>query len=347
MKIVHIILTHSFAGSERYAVELANTQAEQHQVTVILHQRGCEQRANAIRHRLSDKVQVLVVDGWKFFAIWQARKLIRALEPDVAHAHLSAGCRVLQGLKGVCLRVATLHICYKKQQHAKLDALIAIAPWQLDAIPEPLKNHSIQLDNWTNTHLKAPGTKAELRQKLGLSDNELIFGTLGRVEQTKGHEVLVQAFLKANIPNARLVIVGDGKAMPALKKLLHDQSGNHPQASDNVLLAGFSSTPQHWLYSFDVFVSSARYEPFGLVFLEAMQAGLPVLATASQGAQYLQPLFGRDLVPVDDVDALANAMRKLSPELPQQVSYPMQRFDIQARVQDVVDFYQQELTKLS
>lgn len=346
MKIVHIILTHSFAGSERYAVELANTQAEQHQVTVILHKRGCEQRANAIRHRLSDKVQVLVVDGWKFLAIWQARKLIRALNPDVAHAHLSAGCRVLKGLKGVCLRVATLHICYKKQQHAKLDALIAIAPWQLDAIPEPLKKHSIQLDNWTNTNLKAPGSKAELRQQLGLLEHELIFGTLGRVEQTKGHEVLVQAFVKANIPNARLVIVGDGKAMPELKKLVHDQSGNNQQASEKVLLAGFSSTPQHWLYSFDVFVSSARYEPFGLVFLEAMQAGLPILATKSQGAAYLQPVFGRDLVAIDDVDALAAAMLELAAEQPGKITYPMQRFDIQERVQDVVDFYQQELSKI-
>lgn len=340
MKIVHIILTHSFAGSERYAVELANTQAEQHQVTVILHKRGCEQRANAIRHRLSDKVQVQMVDGWKFFAIWQARKLIRALKPDVAHAHLSAGCRVLQGLKGFCLRVATLHICYKKQQHAKLDALIAIAPWQLDAIPPQLKAHSIQLDNWTNTQLTAPATKTELRQKLGLSENELIFGTLGRVEATKGHDVLVQAFVQANIPNARLVIVGDGKAMPELKKLVNDKA-----AHEKVLLAGFSTTPQDWLYSFDVFVSSARYEPFGLVFLEAMQAGLPVLATASQGAQYLQPLFGRDLVPVDDVDALARAMQQLAVQLPLTVDYPMQRFDIQARVQDVVHFYQRELTK--
>lgn len=343
MKIVHIILTHSFAGSERYAVELANTQAEQqHQVTVILHKRGCEQRANAIRHRLSDKVQVMVVDGWKFFAIWQARKMIRTLKPDVAHAHLSAGCRVLQGLKGLCLRVATLHICYKKQQHAKLDALIAIAPWQLDAIPASLQQHCIQLDNWTNTQLTAPAAKTELRQKLGLAENELIFGTLGRVEATKGHDVLVQAFVKANIPNARLVIVGDGKAMPELKKLVNDKL-----AGDKVLLAGFSTTPQHWLYSFDVFVSSARYEPFGLVFLEAMQAGLPVLATASQGAQYLQPLFGRDLVPVDDVAALANAMLTLATAKPGKITYPMQRFDIQARVQDVVDFYQQELAKLS
>lgn len=343
MKIVHIILTHSFAGSERYAVELANMQAEQqHQVTVILHKRGCEQRANAIRHRLSDKVQVMVVDGWKFFAIWQARKMIRTLKPDVAHAHLSAGCRVLQGLKGLCLRVATLHICYKKQQHAKLDALIAIAPWQLDAIPASLQQHCIQLDNWTNTQLTAPAAKTELRQKLGLAENELIFGTLGRVEATKGHDVLVQAFVKANIPNARLVIVGDGKAMPELKKLVNDKL-----AGDKVLLAGFSTTPQHWLYSFDVFVSSARYEPFGLVFLEAMQAGLPVLATASQGAQYLQPLFGRDLVPVDDVAALANAMLTLAAAKPGKITYPMQRFDIQARVQDVVDFYQQELAKLN
>lgn len=343
MKIVHIILTHSFAGSERYAVELANTQAEQqHQVTVILHKRGCEQRANAIRHRLSDKVQVMVVDGWKFFAIWQARKMIRTLKPDVAHAHLSAGCRVLQGLKGLCLRVATLHICYKKQQHAKLDALIAIAPWQLDAIPASLQQHCIQLDNWTNTQLTAPAAKTELRQKLGLAENELIFGTLGRVEATKGHDVLVQAFVKANIPNARLVIVGDGKAMPELKKLVNDKL-----AGDKVLLAGFSTTPQDWLYSFDVFVSSARYEPFGLVFLEAMQAGLPVLATASQGAQYLQPLFGRDLVPVDDVEALANAMLTLATAKPGKITYPMQRFDIQARVQDVVDFYQRELAKLS
>lgn len=343
MKIVHIILTHSFAGSERYAVELANTQAEQqHQVTVILHKRGCEQRANAIRHRLSDKVQVMVVDGWKFFAIWQARKMIRTLKPDVAHAHLSAGCRVLQGLKGLCLRVATLHICYKKQQHAKLDALIAIAPWQLDAIPASLQQHCIQLDNWTNTQLTAPAAKTELRQKLGLAENELIFGTLGRVEATKGHDVLVQAFVKANIPNARLVIVGDGKAMPELKKLVNDKL-----AGDKVLLAGFSTSPQHWLYSFDVFVSSARYEPFGLVFLEAMQAGLPVLATASQGAQYLQPLFGRDLVPVDDVAALANAMLTLATAKPGKITYPMQRFDIQARVQDVVDFYQQELAKLN
>lgn len=343
MKIVHIILTHSFAGSERYAVELANTQAEQqHQVTVILHKRGCEQRANAIRHRLSDKVQVQMVDGWKFFAIWQARKLIRVLKPDVAHAHLSVGCRVLQGLKGLCLRVATLHICYKKQQHAKLDALIAIAPWQLDAIPASLQKHCIQLDNWTNTQLAAPAAKTELRQKLGLAENELIFGTLGRVEATKGHDVLVQAFVKANIPNARLVIVGDGKAMPELKKLVNDKL-----AGDKVLLAGFSTTPQDWLYSFDVFVSSARYEPFGLVFLEAMQAGLPVLATASQGAQYLQPLFGRDLVPVDDVAALANAMLTLAAAKPEKITYPMQRFDIQARVQDVVDFYQRELAKLN
>lgn len=153
MKIVHIILTHSFAGSERYAVELANLQAEQqHDVTLILHQRGCEDRPNAIAHRVSEKVTVLQVAGFKWLAIYRARQLLRQLQPDVAHAHLSAACRVLQGVKGLCLRVATLHIHYKKQQHAKLDALILLRPGNC----LPYQSHCVNaVYNWITGQRRA------------------------------------------------------------------------------------------------------------------------------------------------------------------------------------------------
>ncbi len=40
MKIVHLLLTHSFAGTERHAIELANAQAADHEVTMILHRRA-------------------------------------------------------------------------------------------------------------------------------------------------------------------------------------------------------------------------------------------------------------------------------------------------------------------
>lgn len=334
MKIVHIILTHSFAGSERYAVELANLQAEQqHDVTLILHQRGCEDRPNAIVHRVSDKVKVLQVAGFKWLAIYRARQLLRQLKPDVAHAHLSAACRVLHGVKGLCLRVATLHIHYKKQQHAKLDALIAIAPWQLAAIPDNLRKHSAQLDNWSQARLPSANARQLLRAQYGIAEQDIVFGTLGRVEESKGQDILVAAFLKAAIPNSRLVIVGDGKNWQGLRR----------QAPENIIMPGFSSCPQDWLACFDVFVSAARTEPFGLVFLEAMHAKLPIIATASEGAKYLQPLFGNELVSIDNIEQLATQLRQYAANVPQP-TYPMQRFDATAKVIDVLNFYQQQLS---
>lgn len=334
MNIVHIILTHSFAGSERYAVELANLQAEQqHQVTLILHQRAAEPRPNAIAHRVSPKVRLHLVSGYKWLAIFRARQLLKQLKPDVAHAHLSAACRVLHGVKGLCLRLATLHIHYKKQQHEQLDALIAIAPWQLAAIPEPLRQHSVQLDNWSAARPAAADARQRLRAEYQIPEDALVIGSLGRIEPSKGHDVLLTAFQQAAIPNSYLVLVGDGKSWQGLRN----------KAAPNVIMPGFSSTPQDWLASFDFFVSAARSEPFGLVFLEAMHAGLPIIATASEGASYLQPLFNTELVAIDDVAQLAKALRQQSQDL-QKRSYPMQRFDPQSKAAEVLAFYQHQIT---
>ncbi|KRS21311.1 hypothetical protein AAY72_09530 [Alishewanella sp. WH16-1] len=333
MKIVHIILTHSFAGSERYAVELANLQAEQqHDVTLILHQRGAEQRPNAIAHRVSPKVKVLLVGGFKLLAIYRARRLLRQLKPDVAHAHLSAACRVLQGVKGLCLRVATLHIHYKKQQHAKLDALIAIAPWQLAAIPEPLRQHSVQLDNWSAARPATADARQRLRAEYQIPADAIVIGTLGRVEQSKGQDVLLDAFKQAAIPNSYLVIVGEGKNWQALRE----------KAPTQVIMPGFSASPQDWLACFDCFVSAARTEPFGLVFLEAMHAGLPIVATATEGAKYLRPLFNNELVGIDNAAHLAKRLQQQSQDLARR-QYPMQRFEPSAKAAEVLAFYQQQL----
>ncbi len=334
MKIVHIILTHSFAGSERYAVELANLQAEQHHdVTLILHQRGAENRPNAIAHRVSPKVKVLLVSGFKLLAIYRARRLLRQLQPQVAHAHLSAACRVLQGVKGLCLRVATLHIHYKKQQHAKLDALIAIVPGQLAAIPQPLRQRSVQLDNWSAARPATADARQRLRAEYQIPQDAIVIGTLGRVEQSKGQDVLLEAFRQAAIPNSYLVIVGEGKNWQTLRA----------KAPANVIMPGFSTTPQDWLACFDCFVSAARTEPFGLVFLEAMHAGLPIVATATEGAKYLQPLFNNELADIDNAADLAKRLRQQVQDLAAR-QYPMQRFEPEAKAAEVLAFYQQQLT---
>lgn len=337
MRIVHLLLTRRFAGSERHAVELANAQAEAgHEVFMVLRKLATQDRPDAIGHRLDPRVRIETVSSL-FSPSWQARRIVRRLKPDVAHAHLNRACKALRGLQGQCLRLATLHIEYKAHQHDHLDALIAIAPWQLEAIPEPLRSHTIQIDNWTRAQSAAADARARLRTEHGIAPEAFVFGALGRVEESKGLDVLVAAWKRAALPaDARLVIVGQGRAFDAIQA----------QAGADVVMPGFVTATQDWMAVFDVFVSAAREEPFGLVFLEAMNARLPILASASQGAQHLSAVIDRPLFPLEDVEALAQALRALYEQRPARRDYPMQRFNLEARVADVEAFYRRELARL-
>lgn len=336
MKIVHLLLTHSFAGTERHAIELANAQAADHEVTMILHRRAAEDRPNALAHRLDPRVKQVLVGGWGPMAIWAARRALRRLKPDVAHAHLSHACRALHGLKGLCLRVATLHIHYKPQQHRDLDALIAIAPWQLDAIPAAQRAHTVQIDNWTAAPPFDAEARRRVRAELGIADEVFLIGALGRAEASKGLDLLIDAFVAADLPQTRLAIVGGGR----------DWEGLRQRAPAEVLMPGFVAQPQQWFSAFDAFVSAARSEPFGLVFLEAMSAGLPVLATRSQGGEHFSALIERPLVPCNDADALRQALQQLRAEQPARRAYDLSAFAQGAKVAEVEAFYRRELAAL-
>lgn len=330
LSIVHILLTRRFAGTERHAVELANAQAAQgHDVTLILRKAGAEARPDAIAHRVSKDVRVIVVGD--LLAQWQARRALKKLQPDIAHAHLSGGSRALKGWRdGKTRRIATLHIRYKPQQHEGLDGLIAIAPWQFDDMSPRMRAKSVQIDNWTVQREPSMDARARLRREFGIADNAFVFGALGRAEASKGLDVLIAAWERAALPNdARLVIVGQGDAWDAVRA----------KAPDDVVMPGFTDVPRDWLEAFDVFVSAARSEPFGLVLLEAMGARLPILASASEGSTHLRDVIATPLVPVGDVDALAAALRDIYEARPSRRDYPMQRFNIDDKLAEVEAFY--------
>jgi glycosyltransferase involved in cell wall biosynthesis len=327
MRIAHLLLTSRFAGTERHALELAEAQSEHHDVTLVLRRAGAEDRADAIAHRAGPRVKVEVVGN--LFSAWHARRLLQRLQPDVAHAHLSAGCKALHGLRIDGVRVATLHIEYKAGQHAPLDGLIAIAPWQLDAIPQPLRAHSMQIDNWTLPREPDATAGAQLRALHGIAEDQFLIGALGRTERSKGLDVLIEAFRRAQLPGARLAIVGQGREWQALRR----------QAGPDVLMPGFAERPQDWLAAFDGFVSAARSEPFGLVLLEAMQAGLPIVASETQGARHLASHLRSPLVAIDDPDALAAALRQLAAAGRHRLDYPMQEFRIEAKLPQIEAFY--------
>lgn len=335
LHICHLLLTDRFAGSERYAIELANFQARTHRVSLILPKSAAEDRPDALAHRVSPDVQIHLLGGFKLLRTFGARQVLRKLRPDVAHAHLSQACKTLGGLSSRrMLRAGTLHIHYKAQQHRHLDALIAIAPWQLKDVPDGLPCEAI--DNWSDPTPATSGARETLRASLGLSPSTRLIGALGRAEHSKGLDVLLEAWKQAAIPDAKLAIVGHGRDWESLRR----------QAPADVLMPGFVPDPQDWFAAFDGFVSAARSEPFGLVFLEAMHAGLPVLASDSQGARHLQALIDRPLVPREDARALAQALRDFASTLPARRGYDLSGFDLPTQAARIDDFYRRHLDAL-
>ena len=330
MHIAHLLLTKRFAGTERHVLELTAAQAAMgHRVTLILRRKAAQARADAIAHRVDPRVEVRLaydlVDRWPVIA--HARALVRRLRPDIAHAHLGSAARALRGVRGIP-RLATLHIDYVPEQHAHLDGLVAIAPWQLPGIPPPLRARSVQIDNWVLPREANPGARERIRAAIGIGADEYLFGALGRMETSKGMDVLLEGFARAGVPGARLAIVGGGRELDALRA----------RAGTGVALPGFVEAPEDWLAAFDCFVSPSREEPFGLVMLEAMQARLPVIATATGGARHLSGLIGTPLVAPGDVEAMADALRQAGTARAPRRDYPLESMRIDHKVRGLDAF---------
>jgi glycosyltransferase involved in cell wall biosynthesis len=116
--------------------------------------------------------------------------------------------------------------------------------------------------------------RASVRSELGL-DGKLAFGAIGRLYHLKNYPALLRAFdsALANVPEARLVIVGAGDARPLAA--LADELG----IAHRVVICGPRNDVPEVLAALDVFVHPAVAESFGMVIVEAMAMARPVLST--------------------------------------------------------------------
>ena len=151
-------------------------------------------------------------------------------------------------------------------------------------------------------------SRAATRQALGLDDDEVAIGFVGRLVEQKAADVLLRAFAQASpdLPLARLLMIGDGPLAPALKALA-EQLG----IGERVRWLG-ERDARDYFAAMDVFAISSRKEGLPYVVLEAMAAGLPVLATRSAGVESLVIAGVNGIVVApDDVTAFSLGLYKL------------------------------------
>ena len=162
----------------------------------------------------------------------------------------------------------------------------------------------------------SPGTgllpRGDARRALGVEEGQRVVLAVGRLLEQKGHATLLEAVpaLAARCPDVVVVVVGHGPLPGRLERQAADLD-----VGDRVRLTGFVADARTLLSAADVFALPSRYEALPLAALEAMDAGLPVVATDAIGVPevVVDGVTGL-LVPRGDVAALAGALGDLLDE---------------------------------
>ncbi len=154
-----------------------------------------------------------------------------------------------------------------------------------------------------------PATREEARSALGLPPRGPLIGAVGRLSPEKGQIVLLRALpaIVAAFPEAACVFAGEGPSRAALEAEMRRLG-----IGDRVVLLGFRRDVPMVLAALDLFVQPSIYEGFGLSLLEAMAAGLPIVASRVGGIpEVIEDGHTGLLVPPQDPAALAGAVVRL------------------------------------
>jgi len=146
------------------------------------------------------------------------------------------------------------------------------------------------------------------------SDSPVLVGTVGHLAPIKGQDVFVRAaaIISARRPDVHFVIIGEDKSPQMEYRKSLESLVAELELKGIVTMPGWRDDMAEVLSSLTLFVSAARSEPFGLAIVEAMAAGLPVVAASSEGArEIIEDGHSGKLVPVGDPEALAQAITDL------------------------------------
>ena len=330
LTLVHVVFSSRLAGGETHCVDLANAQAALgHRVHVI------GSFGSAVEGALAPGVQF---HGLKLPLLrgWRVAALARRLGADVCHGHLGPACKAVVHARGAT-RLGTLHVGYKAHHHARMDGLICVNRAQHDGLPRDRDGLASLIYNWAPERSTVTAPATDLRTELGLAPGQLLVGSVGRLQRAKGMDLLIAGF-KAHAPaDAVLAILGEGPDHAMLQELAAGDS--------RIRLLGFRRDVDQALKSFDLFVSASREEAFPLAILEAMRAGRPVLATATQGPQEMLAGQPARLVPVGDADTLGRALAddlmrlRALPKGERSVRYATEAYDRGNAVARTLGFY--------
>jgi glycosyltransferase involved in cell wall biosynthesis len=186
------------------------------------------------------------------------------------------------------------------------DAVIAVsAPLVQRLAADGVPRHKIHCIPNGFAPLVQPATRAAARHRLGIGTDTLVAGWVGRLSKEKGADVMLDALAESD-PRWHLSIIGEGDELVHLR-----QRAERLRISDRVAWHGPIANAASLFAAFDAFVLSSRTEGTPVTLLEAMSAGVPIVATRVGGVpDIVGPSHGL-LVPPEQPVMIAHALSEL------------------------------------
>lgn len=290
LRILHIITTIDLGGAENHLFDLVTQQRKLGYEVQIVYLKGDHfwlKKYNEIgvaTHCLQIKNYFLL---FKFFLL---RKLIAKFQPDIVHGHMPPAELVarlaLVGNSSLDLIISK----HNDEPFAPFFKNQFFANWcakrarSIICISNAVQNYTTswlsprQIGKLRKVYYAVDGEKfanAKPAQDLRMPEH-LVFGTVARLTPQKSLPTLLRAFAKFRQvnPASSLIIVGAGELEEKLKRLAEDLN-----ISSNTIWTGKRADVASVIKCMDIFVLPSVYEGFGLVLLEAMAAGVPIIAS--------------------------------------------------------------------
>ena len=254
MKIVHFVLSDSFAGIEQHVDEVL-TNFSSHKLILICNE--------SIASYFDKRINIYKVKNFgrrSFFGKYKLKKLIKDIDPDIVHTHGSKTSSIISSIKTKNYKhVATIHGVKKnKKIYEKADLIIGVS----DKALEGINHETICINNWWHPKLK----------KIQNKNNKYALA-VGRLEKVKGFDLLIASW--KNIC-ANLVIIGSGKERNKLNELIEQ---NNLSEKVKIIDAVKKEELLNYYQDASVLIISSRDEGGPRVALEALYLEIPVIST--------------------------------------------------------------------
>ena len=295
MRVLHVAKVTGIAGAENHLLALLPAlRALGVDAEVVLLQEPGRPVAQLVRAFLTAGVPTFELAINMDLDPWLVGRLARLVRSRGAHAVHTHGVHAdlygrlcLQGLDGVLL----LQTRHNDDRFRRLWIMRLLNQWlarrcvRIVAISDAVREFVCAVEGIPPRKVEriyygldaapAPQNVADLRTELGWAGAPLI-GFVGRLTGQKGVDVLLNAFAIVHraLPTARLLLIGDGPQRDALAVL-----AGGLQISAAVHFAGWREDARAQMAALNVLAIASRWEGFGLVTLEAMQAGVAVVAS--------------------------------------------------------------------